>query len=1289
MVMKTKDTFYQDCYNSPTSGTLISAGSVQQSATFHGVTQNYYFSAFGEQTSTFSQIEPNYCKQDECSQKLVYYGQDTNIAYFYTENTNTPSAANSVTEIKAFVIETTGGTTSSQITVASGNPATRKDMQVKFIGNIGQMIVSWIEDSYKIQFTIVDVDTTNNILTLNGSFDQFGKTLYTSTTEIYTQQVDFFGQTDYIAIWSEYDGTNTEGYYQTFQQSDQSPVSDKVNLASFTGLAAVRGVVYPFDGIAIGTYNNGNYRLYYYNYNHQLTTNFLVLSGTHSSFTTDLQIQLLGEYIGIVLLNAGTGTYLRFYQIQSDSTLSQTHETEITGTNIELIGTSVHAQNTFTYDLYWLQENNSQNLELTSMSYSGCPSLCDPFSCGGIYNYLCVSCTGTGRITIPGDPQFCYCQPGYYSDKTSTNCITCTTPCPTCYTSGTDGCTGCDPSEFRVLDNLTYQCVCQDGYYEDIPNFGYICQVCSDRCATCQSTPDNCTSCGPNQSGQNCECDPGYEEDAQGNCQLIPNENDCKENQYLKYNGQCAFCDSFNPNRESLDCKCPANFHEENKQKLCVKDEVDPTIGKISNYVEGQSIATLALIIPLSLTSNMYMLLNVIDYSQMLFMLMYVNVELSPSYNSFLEAIADFQLPFLPNFFQLFLDFEDTYQLEDAPSKFSTQERYYTTFFLYNSGGAFSFIIFPTTFYIVVKLGIKIAKKQNLMRVKSILQKLLIKMEWNMFVEIIFIDFLNYIFAIFLQFYSFQNTAFVDIFNYVFWSFTGVFLIFYIFFQLNRVFKYTKTRNEQFRLKYENSWNGLDFSRKEAIVFNFYLLFRKITFAFVLVFLHDYPSSQMSILTIQNLSMILLMLETKPYKDKLQQGANIVTEVMFMYIQLQFLVYCNEYTCNSSQMDLYIISLVVMGLHFLVIIYNIGQELRSFMKKQVKYKTKDRKDEIGRRKNVTEKLLNMQIVEQLQEFEAKLEKKRKRRSTKRLSLQTGINAIKKNQVLPSAKNSVKKKKQESDDSDSSHESIIDDYNTRMEKYSFIKLARTLNILPKKLEYSNSPNKITKALNKGSGNMLKQVIMSRQFKNLTNNQAQNNNIQIQEQSQQKQQQLNVSFNPIKEDEELFNDQNSSLISHKLLQADKNINKSIINNNNQLESQISKNQLLPNKQLQDYQNKFNFQDSNLDISSLQQSANVSKLELIPNNKANQFQEEDLLDQAQNTTQKQNNINLSQNQNQIKNNEKDILQLNNDLPYSDRPLISSINNQKQQQPLLQQQSISNKQKRLKKNKNQKIKL
>lgn len=42
----------------------------------------------------------------------------------------------------------------------------------------------------------------------------------------------------------------------------------------------------------------------------------------------------------------------------------------------------------------------------------------------------------------------------------------------------------------------------------------------------------------------------------------------------------------------------------------------------------------------------------------------------------------------------------------------------------------------------------------------------------------------------------------------------------------------------------------------------------------------------------------------------------------------------------------------------------------------------------------------------------------------------------------------------------------------MEKYSFIKLARTLNILPKKLEYSNSPNKITKALNKGSGNMLK-------------------------------------------------------------------------------------------------------------------------------------------------------------------------------------------------------------------------
>ncbi len=136
-----------------------------------------------------------------------------------------------------------------------------------------------------------------------------------------------------------------------------------------------------------------------------------------------------------------------------------------------------------------------------------CATQCD--SCFG-NAWTCTSCDPAkkkiagydflGRLT-------CLCASGYSLGDDGTCVQTDCTKDPYCLQCSTDSlriCLSCKPSLNRVLDTLTYRCVCREGFY---PSSSGECLVCPSACATCTSST-NCGTCvaGASRVGTTCSC---------------------------------------------------------------------------------------------------------------------------------------------------------------------------------------------------------------------------------------------------------------------------------------------------------------------------------------------------------------------------------------------------------------------------------------------------------------------------------------------------------------------------------------------------------------------------------------------------------------------------------------------------------------------------------------------------------------------------------------------------------------------------------------------------------------
>jgi len=113
---------------------------------------------------------------------------------------------------------------------------------------------------------------------------------------------------------------------------------------------------------------------------------------------------------------------------------------------------------------------------------------------------LCTTCTSGSTCSAckPNLNRFlngttCDCSPGYILITSSNTCQTCQYSCLTCTTNYINRCATCNTTSLRSINNTSFQCQCNIGYYDDGSNI--LCKPCSYTCSTCSSSSTSCTAC--------------------------------------------------------------------------------------------------------------------------------------------------------------------------------------------------------------------------------------------------------------------------------------------------------------------------------------------------------------------------------------------------------------------------------------------------------------------------------------------------------------------------------------------------------------------------------------------------------------------------------------------------------------------------------------------------------------------------------------------------------------------------------------------------------------------------
>ena len=124
-------------------------------------------------------------------------------------------------------------------------------------------------------------------------------------------------------------------------------------------------------------------------------------------------------------------------------------------------------------------------------------------TCAKYSGNTCTSCYG-GFSDFPflyGNTCVEECIFGFYGDRTTAKCSTCLDPCETC-TDEPDKCLSCKmpPAGEPIREFFhDYDCKdsCPDGWVANVPERSNVCEKCSDNCATCINTSDQCFTCKP------------------------------------------------------------------------------------------------------------------------------------------------------------------------------------------------------------------------------------------------------------------------------------------------------------------------------------------------------------------------------------------------------------------------------------------------------------------------------------------------------------------------------------------------------------------------------------------------------------------------------------------------------------------------------------------------------------------------------------------------------------------------------------------------------------------------
>ncbi|KAL4461968.1 hypothetical protein ABPG74_000813 [Tetrahymena malaccensis] len=505
--------------------------------------------------------------------------------------------------------------------------------------------------------------------------------------------------------------------------------------------------------------------------------------------------------------------------------------------------------------------SNNQYFDSSSRTCINCGQNC--YMCN---SSACLTCNSSNYYINPLSPHDCQlcavwdCQSCFGDDK---NCLSCSSQdgriclqCPSGYTlmNQTNNCklTACQVQNCQTcVTNDVYTCSqCNNNFYLN-----------GNQTSCLQCAVANCSTCLSTDYQQCFICNQGFQIDQHNQCQMIINDNKYTINPIASLTGytvniqfqQNLINININEEIQILNIKIPGfnkynyttivsknnqitvnincfeniknanifidfqlsqfvsqnNINElsQNAQLpafVIVPQSVQQTVEQISSATSTASKTIVSSYLPIAFFGNFYFLVNMIDLTNFLYYLLFLDIRYPINVTDFYGLFKDFQFPFVPNLFAYLYD--PSYN-PSSPKKFMDMGT--NSYLISNSGQAICICFYIISVYILAKLA---HKTIPIRRIHVYLTRVLYETwEFSSFFDMMSAEYVYILIGCLLQSLNFdtsdQNSYIV---NYMLYAFLLPFCILWPLILLIFIYKQKNLKSNQYLLiKLQSFLGGL------------------------------------------------------------------------------------------------------------------------------------------------------------------------------------------------------------------------------------------------------------------------------------------------------------------------------------------------------------------------------------------------------------------------------------------------------------------------------------------------
>lgn len=301
-----------------------------------------------------------------------------------------------------------------------------------------------------------------------------------------------------------------------------------------------------------------------------------------------------------------------------------------------------------------------------------------------------------------------------------------------------------------------------------------------------------------------------------------------------------------------------------------------------------QSINTVT-IIPLALTGYLAHYWMFLEYFQIIYNLIYINVRTPHVVDEFFRSFRFLQLSWLPNAPEAAdMNYDRASQLGEY--KF----QYTNTLFLENAGYQLTTWAFLIALWVFLKVIIRIGFKKSLL--KYLVYNIMINLEWSIILRAVIEMYFDFCLFTYLQLANFSTSEPVVTASSLM---SIVALFFTLGFPIFCIIKTVKIRNLYLldrETKYDTLYREYRKKRSTTTAFIAFSLFQKVLIAAIIVGLQASPEAQIALFALEQIIVLLILIVMRPYVDGSMNFRAIVQELILFAVVALFYGLLNENT---------------------------------------------------------------------------------------------------------------------------------------------------------------------------------------------------------------------------------------------------------------------------------------------------------------------------------------------------------------------------------------------------------